>query len=74
MVRAPVLCVPLTGCVPLQPPEAVHDVALVELHVKVDALPLATDAGDAVKVTVGMMLTVTLELELPPPGPAQLKE
>jgi hypothetical protein len=74
MVRAPVLCVPLAGCVPLQPAEAVQEVALVELHVNDDALPLATEVGEAVKVTVGMMLTVTLAAELLPPGPAQLKE
>ena len=41
-VSAPVLCVPLVALAPLQPPEAVHDVALVELHVSVEAPPLAT--------------------------------
>ena len=39
--------------VPLQPPEAVHDVALVEDHERVDELPDATDVGEAVRVTVG---------------------
>ena len=35
-VRAPVLCVPLVALLPPQPPEAVHDVALVELQVSVE--------------------------------------
>ena len=40
--------------VPLQPPEAVHDVALVEDHKRVDELPDgATDVGEAMRVTVG---------------------
>jgi hypothetical protein len=69
-----VLCVPLVGSTPLQAPEAVQEVALVELHVNVDAAPLATDTGDAPRVTVGTILTVTLDVELAPPGPAQLNE
>jgi hypothetical protein len=69
-----VLCVPLVGSTPLQDPEAVQEVALVEVQLNVDALPLATDTGDAVKVTVGMILTVTLEVGLVPPGPEQLRE
>jgi len=53
MVRAPVLCVPLVGSTPLQAPDAVQELALVDVHVNDDAPPLATDVGDAVKVTVG---------------------
>ena len=52
-VKAPVLCVPAVALVPLQPPDAVHDVAFVELHVKVLLPPLATVVGDADNVTVG---------------------
>jgi len=73
-VKALVLCVPLVGSGPLQAPEAVQEVALVELQVNVDAPPLATDEGDAVKATVGPMLTVTLEAMLVPPGPLQVSE
>jgi hypothetical protein len=73
-LKAPVLCVPLAGLVPLQAPEAVQEVALRELHVNVDMPPLATDVGDAVKVTIGPMLTVTLEATLLPPGPLQVSE
>jgi hypothetical protein len=69
-----VLCVPLAGSVPLQAPEAVQEVALAELHVNIDAPPLVTDAAEAVKVTVGAMLTVTLEALLLPPGPLQVSE
>jgi hypothetical protein len=60
--------------VPLQAPEAVQEVALTELQVNVEAPPLATDAGAAEKVTVGAMLTVTLEAMLVPPAPLQLSE
>ena len=49
---ASVLRVPLVAFVPLQPPDAVHEVAFVELHVSVEAAPLAMDVGFAVSVTV----------------------
>ncbi|HWX30515.1 MAG TPA: hypothetical protein VNZ53_24115 [Steroidobacteraceae bacterium] len=38
---------------PLQPPEPVQAVALVELQVSVDALPEATTVGLAVNAAVG---------------------
>ncbi len=70
------LCEPLVALVPLQPPEAVHEVALVELQVKVDALPLATDVGFAASATVaaGTTLTVAVVRLLVPPAPVQLSE
>lgn len=49
----PVEVEPEVARVPLQLPLAVHAVALVELHVKVLALPLVTDVGLAVNDTVG---------------------
>jgi hypothetical protein len=52
-VSAGVLNVPLIGCVPLQPPDATHDVAFVEDQVSVDVAPLATVVGFAANVTVG---------------------
>jgi hypothetical protein len=52
-VSAPVFCEPLVASEPLQPPEAVQDVAFVEDHVKVDAPPLATELGEALSATVG---------------------
>jgi hypothetical protein len=45
--------VPLVGIVPLQPPEAVQEVALVDDHFKVDAAPLLTVLGVAERVTAG---------------------
>ena len=67
---------PLVLFVPLQPPEAVHDVALVELHVSVDAPPLTMDVGFAVSATVGAgtTLTVAVATLLVPPLPVQANE
>ena len=45
--------VPLVGFVPLHPPEAVHEVALVEDQVTVETLPDAMLVGLAEIVTVG---------------------
>ena len=73
------LCVPLAALLPLQPapmPEAVHEVALVELHVSVELPPLAMDVGFAVNATVGAGATVTVAVTtlLVPPVPLQLNE
>jgi hypothetical protein len=73
-VRAAVLCVPLAALVPLHAPEAVQEMALLEFQAKFDAPPLATGEGEAVSVTVGTILTVTLARVLVPPGPAQVRE
>jgi hypothetical protein len=67
-VSAPVLWVPLAATAPVQPPEAVHAVALVELQVKVDDSPLLTVAGEALIVAVG---TLDEPPPLPPPQPAK---
>jgi hypothetical protein len=76
-VSAPVLSVPLVALVPLQPPEAVHEVALVELHVSMEAPPTAMDIGLAVSVTVAAALdnvTVAVAIVLAPPAPLQTNE
>jgi hypothetical protein len=52
-VRLPVDQVPLVVTAPLQPPLAVHAVALVAFHVKVELPRALTVDGDAVNVTVG---------------------
>ena len=70
------LYVPLAALVPLQAPEAVHEVALVEDQVKVDPLPLATLVGFALIETVGggVAATVTVADWLAvPPAPVQVK-
>jgi hypothetical protein len=48
--------------VPVQAPEAEHEVALLDDHVKVDDAPLSIVLGLAVKVTtaVGVAVTVTV--------------
>jgi hypothetical protein len=72
-VSAPVEAEPLTNWVPDQAPEAVQLVALVLDHVNVDAPPLATLVGEALKVSVGAGRMVTLTLRLTePPAPLQL--
>ena len=68
-MSAPVDCEPLAALVPDQAPEAVHEVALEELQVNVELLPLATVLGLAAKVTVGagcVTDTVADCAELPP--------
>jgi len=66
--------VPLVGSEPDQPPEAVHAVALVELHVRVEVWPLATDVGLALNDTVGAMaVTVTVaDCDAEPPVPVHV--
>lgn len=67
-------CEPLVGSIPDQLPDAVQDVALTELQLKVALLPLVIVLGDAAKETVGALaaLTVTVaDCEAEPPGPVQ---
>ena len=66
--------VPLVPSVPVQPPEAVHEVALVLDQVSVELLPEAIEVGLAVSVTVGAdEVTVTVaEAGVVPPVPVQL--
>jgi hypothetical protein len=57
--------------VPVQPPEAVHDVAFVDDQVSVELPPAFTVVGLADNITVGadgapMTCTVTLRCALPP--------
>ncbi len=60
------LFVPLVASVPVQPPLAVQEVALVLDHVNVELLPDAMVVGLADKVTVGVgaAVTVTVAVEL----------
>jgi hypothetical protein len=58
---APVDCEPFAASAPLQPPEAVHAVALLAVQVSVALPPLTSVVGAAVKVTVGgVAVTTTL--------------
>jgi len=53
VVRLPVLCEPEVACVPDQAPEAVHEVALVEVQLRVEVPPEIIEIGLADIVTVG---------------------
>jgi hypothetical protein len=79
-VSGPVLCELLRALAPLQPPVAVHAVALVELHVRVAAPPAAMGFGLTVRVTAagggvtGVTVTVAVAALLAPPAPLQVNE
>ena len=76
-VSAPVARDPLVAWLPLQPPEAVQAVALLDDHVRVDAAPLAIVLGAALRVTVavGVAVTVTVaDCAAAPPGPVHVRE
>jgi len=60
--------------VPLQPPDAAHEVALVELHVNVEAPAGATTDGYTESVAVGTTFTVAVAGALVPPAPEQISE
>jgi hypothetical protein len=69
------VAVPLAALVPLHPPLAVHDVAFVLDHVRVDDCPSVIDVGfnDIVIVGAGVAI-VRVAVPLPvPPAPVQLK-
>jgi hypothetical protein len=67
-----VLCVPDVALLPAQLPDAVQLVALVDVHVSVDAPPDATLPGEAVSVSVGAGATVTVAVcDTEPPVPVQ---
>jgi hypothetical protein len=69
-------CDPVTALAPAQAPEATHEVALLDAHVRVDALPLLTVLGLALKltVTVGFALTVTVAVcAAVPPAPLHVR-
>lgn len=62
-------CEPLTAWLPDQAPEALHEVALADDQLNVEALPLATVLGLAVKLSVGaapVIETVADWVALPP--------
>ena len=54
VVSAPLLTLPLVARIPDHAPDAVHEVASVELQVNVTALPLEIDVEFAERLTVGV--------------------
>ncbi len=67
-------CEPLTDFVPDHAPEAVQDVALVAVQVRVELLPLATVLGLAAKLTVGAgdVTDTVADCDALPPVPVQV--
>jgi hypothetical protein len=73
------LCVPEVVLVPVQPFEAVHEVAFPEDQVRVALCPEVIEVADVVRVAVGttgadVTVTVTLCNEVVPPVPVQVSE
>jgi hypothetical protein len=73
-VSAAVLNEPLVASLPLQPPDAVQELALVDVQVRVALPPLLTVLGLALRVTVGVgVVTVTVtDCDAEPPLPEQV--
>jgi hypothetical protein len=69
-VSSAIVRVPLGCSAPLHPPEAAQEVAFVELHVKVDDLPLAIESGAALIDAIGTG-DVVFDAFPPPPPPPQ---
>lgn len=65
---------PLVGTLPLHPPDAAHEAALVDDHDSVALLPLETVLGLALRLTVGAAAaTVTVaDCAALPPAPVQV--
>ncbi len=73
--NAPVDCEPLVALAPDHAPEAVHAVALLDVHDNVELAPLVTELGAALMLTVGtsFALTVTVaDCAALPPAPVQV--
>ena len=68
---------PDVASVPVQPPDAIQDVAFVDDHVNTDVAPLAIEDGLALKVRVGDgggVVTLTIaDFVVVPPAPVQVK-
>ena len=67
---------PDAAFVPVQPPDAIQDVAFVDDQVNTDVPPLAIEDGLALKVRVGNGGVVTLTIAdfvVVPPAPVQAK-
>ena len=76
---APVDREPLAASEPVQPPEAVQELALSELQFSVEEPPGATLVGEAVRLAVGTggsgsTVTVATAGGLAPPGPEHVNE
>lgn len=68
-VSAPVLWVPLVDLAPVQPPEAVHELAALVDQVIIALPPLLTEPGDALIVTTGPAAAIVEDMSLPEAAP-----
>ena len=57
-------CVPEVVLVPVHAPDAVHEVAVVDDHVRVEDKPDVIEVGDAESVTVGAEVTALFTVTL----------
>lgn len=66
---------PLTGSLPDQAPDAEHEVAFAADQVKVELLPLITELGLALKLTVGAgdFTDTVADCAALPPAPVQVR-
>ncbi len=76
-LRRPVDWEPLVALLPVQSPDAAHDVALVELQLRVEPFPCMIALGLALIASVGggttgVTFTVT-DCDLEPPAPVHVK-
>ena len=73
-VRAAVVFEPVVGSDPLQPPDAVQEVALVADQVSFEVAPLLTVLGLAANVTAGGVVVTETDADLVvlPPVPVQV--
>jgi uncharacterized membrane protein (GlpM family) len=74
-VSAEVRCEPLAGSLPLQPPDALQAVALVDDQDNVDAAPLATVLGLAfiVPAFAGVVTVTVADWAALPPAPLHVR-
>ncbi len=74
-VRVAVAFEPLVVSSALQPPDALHEVALVDDQLNVDAVPLLTVLGLAVSVTAGagVVTDTVADCDALPPVPVQVR-
>jgi hypothetical protein len=72
---APVGCEPPTGLAPDHPPDAVQEVAFVADQASVELLPLMSELGLALKLTVGaeVFTDTVADCVAFPPAPVQVK-
>ena len=73
--RTPVDCEPLDALLPLHAPDAIQAVAFAADQVRVDALPLMTELGLALKLTVGAgaFTDTVADCAALPPVPVQVR-